>query len=81
MYDFLPFFRQRSGLPLLLSIALIRFERLLTTVADHDFCPSRTPDHGYKNRNKREGRKKFVVPVFFVATNITKLKIILILNW
>jgi hypothetical protein len=33
-------------------------------------------DPGSKNRNKREGRKKFVLPLF-VATNITKLKILL----
>jgi hypothetical protein len=34
-----------------------------------------------KNSNKREGRKKFVPLPFFVATKITKFKIILILNW
>jgi hypothetical protein len=48
----------------MLSIGWIRFERLLVSVVDPDFCPSLTPDLGYKNRNKREGREKFVVPLF-----------------
>ena len=38
---------------------------------------SRIPDPGSKNSNKREGWKKFVVIPLFVATNFTKLKIIL----
>ncbi len=37
-------------------------------------------DPGSKNSNKREGGRKFVVLPFFVATNITKLKLILFLN-
>jgi hypothetical protein len=37
---------------------------------------SRISDPGSKNSNKREGWKKIVVKSFFVATNITKLKII-----
>jgi hypothetical protein len=39
------------------------------------------PDPGSKNSNKREGLKKkiFVIP-FYVATNFTKLKIILVLK-
>jgi hypothetical protein len=37
-------------------------------IPDPDFCPSRIP-------------KKICCPTFFVATNITKLKIILFLNW
>jgi hypothetical protein len=37
---------------------------------------SRIPDPGSKNSNKREGRKKFVVITFYVATNFTKLHII-----
>ncbi len=43
---------------------------------------SRIPDleSRIQNSNKREGWKKFVVLTFFVATKITKLKIILILN-
>ncbi len=35
------------------------------------FNPSRIPDPGSRNSNKREGRKKFVVILFFVATNFT----------
>ncbi len=37
-------------------------------------------DPGSKNSYKREGWKKFVIH-FFVATNFTKCKIILFLNW
>ncbi len=41
----------------------------------------RIPDHESQNSNKREGWKKnFVIP-FYVATNLTKLKIILVLKW
>jgi hypothetical protein len=39
-------------------------------------------DPGSKKRAKKErGEKKLFCPPFFVATNITKLKIILLLNW
>ena len=38
------------------------------------------PDPGSKNSNKREGWKKIVVITFYVATNFTKLKIILVLK-
>ncbi len=38
------------------------------------------PDSGSKNNNKREGEKIYY-PTFFVATNITKLKHILYMNW
>jgi hypothetical protein len=48
-------------------------------IPDHDFCSSQTPDP--KTATKERGEKKFVVLPFFVATNITKLKIILIFNW
>jgi hypothetical protein len=41
---------------------------------------SRISDPGSKNSNKREGGKKLVVKPFFVATNFTKLKIILFLG-
>jgi hypothetical protein len=41
---------------------------------------SRVPDPGTKNSDKREGRKKIVVITFYVATNFTKLKIILVLK-
>ncbi len=48
-------------------------------IPDPDFCPSRIPDP--KTATKDRGGKKFVLLPFFVATKITKLKIILILNW
>ncbi len=38
------------------------------------------PDPGSKNSNKREGWKKICSHTFFVATNFTKLKIILVLK-
>ncbi len=41
---------------------------------------SRIPDLGSKNSNKREGWKKFFVIPFYVATNFTKLEIILVLK-
>jgi hypothetical protein len=43
-------------------------------IPDPDFCPSQIRDP--KPATKERG-KKFVVIPFFVATNITKLKIIL----
>ncbi len=42
---------------------------------------SRISDPGSRNSNKREGKKNFCCPTFFVATKITKSEIILILNW
>jgi hypothetical protein len=47
-------------------------------IPDPDFCPS--PDPGSIIATKESGEKKFC-PTFFVATKITKLKIISILNW
>ncbi len=41
---------------------------------------SRISDPGSRNSNKRGVKKKFVVEPFFVATNFTKLKIILFLK-
>jgi hypothetical protein len=52
----------------------------LSWIPDPDFYPSRIPDLGSKNSNKREGEKKLVVIPFFVATNFTKSKIILFLK-
>jgi hypothetical protein len=49
----------------------------LSRFPDPDFCPFRIQ----KQQPKREVKKKFVVLPFFVATEITKLEIILILNW
>jgi hypothetical protein len=42
---------------------------------------SRSSDPGSKTETKKRGEKKIVVLPFFVATKITKFKIILILNW
>jgi hypothetical protein len=47
-------------------------------VLDPDFYPSRIPDP--KTATKERGEKKFVVIPFYVATNFTKLKIILVLK-
>jgi hypothetical protein len=43
-------------------------------IPDPDFCPSLIPEP--KTATKERGEKKLVVLPFFVATNITKLKII-----
>jgi hypothetical protein len=62
----------------------------LSRIPDLDFCPSRIPDLGSRisdlgsriqKQQQKRGVKEFVVLPFFVATKITKLKIILILNW
>jgi hypothetical protein len=50
----------------------------LSRIPFPDFCPSWIPDP--KTGTKKKGEKKFVVLPFFLATNITKLKIILVLN-
>ncbi len=42
-------------------------------IPDPDFYPSRIPDVGSKNSNKREGWKIFFYIPFNVATNFTKL--------
>jgi hypothetical protein len=47
-------------------------------IPDPDFYPSRNPDLGSKNSNKR-GEKKLVI-TFFIATNFTKLHFILVLK-
>ncbi len=52
-------------------------------IPDPDFYLSRNPNLGsqiQKQQQKRESEKK-CCRTFFVATNITKLKIILFLNW
>jgi hypothetical protein len=50
-------------------------------IPDPDFYPSRIPDLGSdpKTATKDRGGKKFFVKPFFVATNFTKLNIILFL--
>jgi hypothetical protein len=45
-------------------------------IQDPDFYPSRIPDP--KVATKERGENKFVVIPFFVATNFTKFKIVLI---
>jgi hypothetical protein len=47
-------------------------------IPDPDFYPSRIPDP--KTATKERGEKKFFVIPFYVATNFTKLKIILVLK-
>jgi hypothetical protein len=47
-------------------------------ILDLDFYPSRIPDP--KTATKEKGEKKIVVKPFFVATNFTKLKIIIFLK-
>jgi hypothetical protein len=47
-------------------------------IPDPDFYPSRIPDP--KTATKERGEKFFGVIRFFVATNFTKLKIILVLK-
>jgi hypothetical protein len=54
-------------------------------IPDPDFYPSWIPDLGsripdLKTATKERGKKKFVVLTFYVATNFTKLKIILVLK-
>jgi hypothetical protein len=47
-------------------------------IPDPDFYPSRIPDP--KTATKERGEKEFVVITFYVATNFTKLQIILVLK-
>jgi hypothetical protein len=51
-------------------------------IPDPDFYPFRIPDLGSRIQKQQQKRelKKIVVKPFFVATNFTKLKIILFLN-
>jgi hypothetical protein len=52
--------------------------RCLSRIPDPDFYPSRIPDP--KIATKEMGENKFLVIPFFVATDFTKLKIILFLK-
>jgi hypothetical protein len=47
-------------------------------IPDPDFYPSRIPDP--KTATKERGENKCVVVPFYVATNFTKLKIIVVLK-
>ncbi len=50
-------------------------------IPDPEFYPSRISDTGSKNSNKREGKNLLFCLPFYVATNNTKFKIIIFLNW
>ncbi len=50
-------------------------------IPDPEFYPSRIPDPGSKNSNKREGWKKICCHNFYVSTNFTKWQIISVLNY
>ncbi len=52
----------------------------LSRIPDPGFYPSRIPDPGSKNSNKERSEKKFVIILFFVVTNFTKLNLILFLK-
>jgi hypothetical protein len=57
----------------------------LSRIPDPDIYPSRIPDPGSrisdpKTATKERGEKKFDVIPFYVATNFTKLYIILVLK-
>jgi hypothetical protein len=63
------------------SFPVLRIRDVLF-IPDPDFYPFRIPDLGSripdpKTATTERGEKKFVVKPFFVATNFTKLKIIL----
>jgi hypothetical protein len=47
-------------------------------IPDPDFFPSRIPDP--RTATKERGEQKFVDITFYVATNFTKLQIILVLK-
>jgi hypothetical protein len=51
----------------------------LSRIPDPDFYPSRIPDPKTATKERARGEKKFVVITFYVATNFTKLHIILVL--
>jgi hypothetical protein len=57
---------------------MVKILSVLGSVADPDFYPFRIPDP--KTAIKERGEKNFFVIPFFIATNFTKLKIILFLK-
>jgi hypothetical protein len=71
-----------------ISVRVIRYKPIFTSsvadpgclspIPDPDFYPSRIPDP--KTATKERDEKKCVVIPFYVATNFTKLKIILVLK-
>jgi hypothetical protein len=52
-------------------------------IPDPDFYPSRISDPGSRIQivTKERGEKKFVIIIFFVVTNFTKLNFMLFLKW
>jgi hypothetical protein len=50
----------------------------LSRIPDPDFYPSRIPDP--KTATKERGEKNFFVIPFYLASNVTKLNIILVLK-
>jgi hypothetical protein len=61
-----------------LFIASVADPGCLSRIPDPDSYPSRIPDP--KSASKERDEKKFVVITFYVATNFTKLQIILVLK-
>jgi hypothetical protein len=49
-------------------------------IPDPNFYPSRIPIPDPKTATKERGEKKLAVITFYVATNFTKLQIILVLK-
>jgi hypothetical protein len=78
----LVFFIYRTGVPRFYGmVPSVADPGCLSRIPDPDFYPSRIPDPGSKNSNKERGEKKFDVIPFYVATNFTKLYIILVLKF
>jgi hypothetical protein len=49
-------------------------------IPDPDFYPSRIPDPKSKTVTKERGERKFVIILFIVITNFTKLNVMLFLK-
>ncbi len=66
----------------LISFISVADPGCLSRILDPDFYPSRIPDLGSRiqKQQQKRGMKKLDVIPFFVATNFTKLKIILFLK-
>jgi hypothetical protein len=65
-----------------IPLTSVAYPGCLSRIPDPDFYPSRIPDlvsRDQKTATKERGEKKFVVTPSFVATNFTKLNIILFL--
>jgi hypothetical protein len=74
-------------------VASVAVSGCLSRIPDPDFYPSRIPDPGSwipdpgsripdpKTVTKERGEKKFVIILFVVVTNFTKLNIMLFLKW